>query len=157
MTRRALSGEDLSWGIREGFFYERDEMLKCDRDLIWLRSNGMFGTHLWNLALEGYLLHARNLIDFFYESKNPKPDDVLAIDFAPSWKTTRPPRSELLTMARQRMNKMLSHLTYSRRELKLFSWATGDIRKQLEALIEQFLSEIPASTLQRCGIRGDSG
>ena len=60
----------------------------------------------WNCALEGTHLHARNLLDFFQARKN---DDVICEDFG--FKTRPVEGSYELD---KRINKNLSHLTYSR-------------------------------------------
>jgi hypothetical protein len=42
-----------------------------------------------NLKVEGFALHLKNLIEFFYPS-NPQADDVLAADYVADWNVKRP-------------------------------------------------------------------
>ena len=66
-----------------------------------------------NLKVEGFGLHLRNLIEFFYPS-SPHADDVLAVDYVANWDTKRPAITPLLESARARANKELHHLTAQR-------------------------------------------
>jgi hypothetical protein len=68
----------------------------------------------WEIAcFESALLHARNLLDFL--TRTARPDDMSARDFLGSeW---YPPKSEELAMLkglRERINKQLSHITWTR-------------------------------------------
>src|SRR5580700_3675340 len=63
------------------------------------------------VLLESFLIHLRNLIDFFYTPRM-KEDDVIASDFCPGWSETM---SSTLKAARERANKEISHLTLERK------------------------------------------
>lgn len=67
-----------------------------------------------NMALESFLIHARNIRDFFASRGNP--DDVLARDFL-----GRPTRVRLSLLRspkiRRRLNKRIAHISYSRARL----------------------------------------
>lgn len=69
-----------------------------------------------NAALEAFLLHARALTEFFYQS-SPRPDDIVAQDFMPApvtWAVVCPPITSALEDTRRRAGKHLAHLTYDR-------------------------------------------
>ena len=66
--------------------------------------------------LESFAVHARNLLDFYYDDKGIK-DDVLAMHFFPTlnvWNDVRPRPPENLADLRERVNKQIAHLTYTR-------------------------------------------
>jgi hypothetical protein len=93
-----------------------------------------------NLYLEGFCIHARNLIDFLWEPRNVKPDDVLATHFVldPSrWQAARPRKSALLQDAEVRVNKLAAHLTYSREKLPR-DWNIGGILAEVCDALRQF-------------------
>lgn len=64
--------------------------------------------YLLNAILESFLIHARNLIDFFY-SNSRYSDDVVAEDFIYDWRTQEPTATDLLNDTRTRANKHLVH------------------------------------------------
>jgi len=67
---------------------------------------------LSNVLLEGFVIHLRNVIDFFFLEK-PKATDVVAADFCASgvW---QPEISGTLDAARVRANKEIAHLSTAR-------------------------------------------
>src|SRR5260370_35064504 len=68
---------------------------------------------LGNALLESFLLHARNLIDFFIPRKSRRVSDICADDFVPGWKTSEPRRARLES-DRVVIDRRLSHLTRHR-------------------------------------------
>ncbi len=60
------------------------------------------------------LVHYRCLLAFFNkkERKGKQDDDVLAVDYLPTWKNEETP--EWIKAQQMQCNKMLSHLSYSR-------------------------------------------
>jgi hypothetical protein len=64
-----------------------------------------------SVLIESFVIHLRNLIDFFYTPR-AKEDDVIAADFCPRWNETI---SNTLKIAKERANKELSHLTLGRK------------------------------------------
>jgi hypothetical protein len=78
------------------------------------------------LALEAFIIHARNLRDFLYwppKVTKPRDDDVIANDFFVNpheWTRIRPKETLLLQRLNERANKHLGHLTYTRLKWK---WA----------------------------------
>src|SRR5664279_5058631 len=63
--------------------------------------------------VEGFALHLKNLIEFFYPS-NPDANDVLAADYVADWDVNRPAITPLLESARARASRELHHLTVQR-------------------------------------------
>ena len=100
---------------------------------------------LKNLALEGFLLHLRNLRDFFY-SKTAKPDDVLAADFFEDphkWQSVRPPLATVVEEKRDRLNRQLAHLSYSRLSFQK-SWGNiGEMLSEVMKTVSAFLRSLP--------------
>jgi len=64
-----------------------------------------------SVLIESFVIHLRNLIDFFYTPR-VKEDDVIAADFCPGWNETP---SNTLKDAKERANKELSHITLGRK------------------------------------------
>ncbi len=60
------------------------------------------------IYFECFLLHARNLYDFFFTPKKIN-DDVTITDFVPS-----PLKGNSYVFPKEAINKQLSHITYSR-------------------------------------------
>lgn len=100
--------------LKEHFCYEV-EML-CN-SIVYLKKfhskNNQVGI---NLALECFLLHARNLIEFLYHGSKLKPDDARASDFIDrrSWDKLASSKAKNLENLQKRANKEISHLTYTR-------------------------------------------
>jgi hypothetical protein len=91
-----------------------------------------------NVTLETFLLHARNLRDFFATSG--KSDDVLASDFLGRPLRVRMPlvRSARL---RRRLNKRISHLSYSRSRLGR-AWDVRSLLAEIDDAMGVFLSRL---------------
>jgi hypothetical protein len=64
-----------------------------------------------SVLIESFVIHLRNLIDFFYTPR-AKEDDVIAADFCPGWNESI---SNTLKSAKERANKELSHITLGRK------------------------------------------
>jgi hypothetical protein len=96
----AASAEELSTGL-DHVFYEMSQ-------LVFLADKGSPIKGFDNAVLESRLIHVRNLLDFFEHPPTPN-DDILCchFDFSSS-------RVSIEQKYRDRLNKDLSHLTYSR-------------------------------------------
>ena len=98
---------------------------------------------LENSTLESFLIHARNIRDFFrfFCSDN---DDVLARDYL-----GRTPRVKMpyIRKNRRRLNKRIAHLSYSRPRLSR-GWQTGRMLKEIDGAMMTFQSRLRA-----CGKR----
>ena len=104
-----------------------------------LQTRGLPSDHAYAL-LESWVLHVRNLIDFFYTPK--KMDDVVMVEFSSGWKGIRefPKITTELARARDRANKEMAHLTYSRigKSDADRQWAVGPITSQLIERMKAF-------------------
>ena len=97
------------------------------------------------LIAEAFILHFRNLIDFFHVEANGK-DDIVATDFtAPGmWNPARPP---WFSAERTRCHKLMAHLTYSRIVLKdesRMTWNFERMAAHVEATWAAFLAAVPS-------------
>ncbi|MGD0221642.1 MAG: hypothetical protein ABSF71_04840 [Terriglobia bacterium] len=116
----------------------------------------------WNAYLESFVLHLRNLIDFFYPSKKPKADDILAEHYVTNvalWNAHRPVKTNFLREAETKANKQVAHLTYTRLAAdKNWSWAA--ISGDLEQVVTCFLNSLPPgwkAWFQGPGFQGPTG
>lgn len=96
--------------------------------------------------LESFLVHARNLIYFFYTDKAKFSDDILAVDYFSSsdeWAEKRGILPKYLDEARTKANKLLSHITLSR--IKKYKrdrgWPVLKIRNKIDEVFECFEKE----------------
>ena len=104
-----------------------------------------------NLLVESLAIHARILVDFFYNdfflSEKKKSDrrdinDIIAQDFIirEDWIKIRPPITQILYDAREKANKQLAHLSAWRVKLdkdEKKSWDRG-IQQDIENVIKIF-------------------
>lgn len=95
---------------------------------------------LYNALLESFLVHARNLIFFFYEDPF-REDDIVAGHFIEGWKQMRGFRSPLLRRAGEEANKKVTHLTY-RRLNDSYSWDVAAITREIRAVLVQFCQAV---------------
>lgn len=116
------------------FVHCYSELKNEEEDIAW-------GKHC--LHLEGFLLHARILRDFFINDQ--RQDDVLAIHFFDDvtvWEDIKQSLCPYLRRHKQRINKYLAHLTYDRlRRDKL--WHIDTIYEELVQAWQQFYSSLP--------------
>lgn len=97
--------------------------------------------------LEAFLVHARNLIEFFHQDKPNKkyPLDVRAFDYAPKWKTNDVKRlaRRLYRSHHGEISKRMSHLTLKRTEIEQETWDYSSIRNDLRTLWSTFIGALP--------------
>lgn len=98
-----------------------------------------------NLLLESLAIHARLLIEFFYNDKRERyPNDLIAQDFLSNtidWKTQRPPKTELLKNAQFKADKQLAHMSLYRIEIAKNNskgWDWKGINRDMENVINKF-------------------
>lgn len=112
-------------------------MLLATARLILAR--GLPSNHGYAL-LESWVLHVRNLIDFFYAPK--RLDDIVMVEFASDEDGIGdfPDITTELERARERANKEMAHLTYSRvgKSEADRQWAVGLITVQLIERMKAF-------------------
>ena len=104
-----------------------------------IQAGGLPSDHGYAL-LESWVLHVRNLIDFFYAPK--KLDDIVIVEFTNDGRGIGdfPKITAELEMARERANKEMAHLTYSRvgKSDADRQWAVGQITVQLIERMKAF-------------------
>jgi hypothetical protein len=119
-----------------------------------------------NPLLEAFLVHTRNILDFLYPGTNLRDDDIIANDFFNKWddwdtkafahleqnpylRTYLQPQRGTRMSGRWRINKQLSHLTYSRlgisEEEKWWDWP--NIAVEIFRVLEIFEREAPREHL----------
>jgi hypothetical protein len=93
-----------------------------------------------NRALECFLLHARNLYDFFF--MRPRfPDDVLAEHFfSTGWAVNGSGLCPYLFNERERLNQSIQHLSYNRLKFAAAKvWQISIIVNELTAVWNSFI------------------
>jgi hypothetical protein len=147
---------DTSYGVRIGRKMPRDkhtdeELLEYSREHLlyefamfdWSAQNfpGQTGCQM-SAMLQAFVVHLRNLIDFFY-FPSEKPDDMLAEDFCDPERSWEPGAlSPLLSEAKTRANKEINHLTYKRKndaDPRKW-WPVESLINEIHAVEEQFVN-----------------
>lgn len=97
------------------------------------------------LALESALLHARTVYDFFFTEAVK--DDITARDFVDAWNRSKELTPCYVKKHRDRINKMLAHMTRARLEFiraGQHEWDLALIRWELVQVFLRFLENCPA-------------
>lgn len=131
---KAFSEEHLRYEVE--CFYEISLFLSNEKAF---GAENETDLHFLNMALiESFIIHLRNIIDFFYI--HPKDDDIIAEFYYPNWENNRPKKSELLRNSKIRANKELAHLTTLRKNgiPKEKSWDIKRLRKEINGLFNEF-------------------
>jgi hypothetical protein len=126
--------EDLQ-NIRKDLDYEIAMFRTASRVLHFklLGSEGFFH----NAILESFLLHTRNLIDFFFGKDVD--DDVVATHFLDHPKEIMKP--DVLDISRK-INKKLAHLTWTRIKEEKTEWQITEIATAMNTIIDQFEASV---------------
>jgi hypothetical protein len=109
---------------------------------------------IYRLSLESFLLHSRNLLNTFYEARQlhqVSEDDVLARDFfipPATWEKVRPELPPTLASVKERLNKLVSHLSYSRLDYAMndaldWRWPCDAMSGELHGLTILFKTNLP--------------
>ena len=142
----------MIWDASEHIKYEWEQLKECLRiehsfrvpvypDKVDLRTHT--DRCLYNLALTGFAIHARNLLLFFYEQRKGKHDDIIAADYFDPPVAWIPPQVPGKSNAwrediQSRMNKQAAHLTYSRAIKK--AWEIDEIFDYLLIIWQHFIA-----------------
>ena len=112
-----------------------------------LRGKGIGPRSFRNAMLETFLIHYRNLLDFFYaDKKRSLAHDVRAADYvidAKRWRERRPRMDKEASSNRERVNAQLAHLTYRRLRYDERNWSDRRMLRQIEELLAAFAAELP--------------
>jgi hypothetical protein len=136
--------EQAAWLVRYELWTLRESRAACPIDARTLTRNPAV------FATASCLIHARNVLDFLYPRRRLLADDIVADEFTGGrWSRLQPLAAEvllaglpLITM-RQRLDKELAHLSYSRlaaRNLDDQLWRYAALlAEDLLALADRFL------------------
>jgi len=96
-----------------------------------------------NMAIECFLLHARNLYEFYYHS--PNKDYSRATNFILDWDKYRPAKTTAIKEQENRINLELSHLTYKRiaGSTPEKQWNYGNLYNDYLIITKTFLEHLP--------------
>lgn len=140
-----LTDEEKRQFLEEHFSYEVIMLSFSANKLI--EFNCIKDTYCTNMALETFLFHARNLMEFFYYDKK-YPTDARAYDFLKDkaeWEKIKPKETDSIEKIKDRSGKEIAHLTYKRiygtpPEKK---WDCSEIRKDILKIVNIFLDHLP--------------
>lgn len=93
-----------------------------------------------NMALECFLVHARNIRDFF--ARNGRRNDVLARDFLGHLTVVRLPFLRN-TRTRRRLDRRVAHVSYSRSRLRR-DWPVRTILAEIDRAMAKFERQLRA-------------
>ncbi len=155
-TRPRRSPEDLKLAARD-VRYEIATMLFAARCL-WdgYSSPASFPDgRTCDVFLESFLLHYRNLRDFLCPNlteKGPPRDNVLASDFLDSEAPQHTSAPTMLCTDRTRINKLLAHISYTRKKYKSEGddkWLIHTMCREMVAGLSEFLTRLAAFAPER--------
>ncbi len=138
-----ISLEEKTLLLAEHYKYEVDMLF-----MTWQKLNALtidVNTH--NAILESFLLHSRNLIEFYYDLKKYKNSDARAHDYFDEkikWEDIRPNID--YKDFKININKQISHLTYDRVKFTLSdkAWTPLYIMIELFQITKIFISKLPS-------------
>jgi len=95
----------------------------------------------WNVHLESFLVHARNLMVFLHWVDKKDPRDVRAADFIREWRPAIP-EEPWLEGVYQQVSGRIVHLSYERK-LPPEDWPIRSIAETLEKDVLRFIAKAP--------------
>ncbi len=99
--------------------------------------------YLYNALLESFVVHAANILDFFYRPP-VKPDDARAehfMDHPQSWRRLLPPYEKHFKKFDMKRNKRVVHLSYKRLDVRPEDrrWGIVKISKEIRKILKLFV------------------
>jgi hypothetical protein len=106
-----------------------------------------------NMEVESFLVHFRNVRDFLYPTNTVKganptdrnyaqaQDTVIGFDFSSEWNFDSSDWTEIVPKERDRINKQLSHISYSRSHLDK-NWPVSMMAKAIHEKFGKFLNSL---------------
>lgn len=144
MKATNLDDEEKKCYLREHFYYEVKMLVFSVPKIIeFQRAKNQGST---NMALEDCLLHARNLMEFFYYK--PHKLYLRAYDFVENktkWDRDKPEKTHWIKEVERRANKELAHLAHGR----IYGtppekgWECGAIVRDFLKVVKVFLDHLP--------------
>lgn len=108
-------------------------------------SSGITDQFEINIALESFVVHSRNLFDFFYSEKK-YPDDISVYDYLKRKKDFNKEKSKKRNLENltNKANKQVAHLTYSRNNYNKINkgWLINKIVDNMNITITAFLKNL---------------
>jgi len=97
------------------------------------------------MAIECFLVHFRNLRDFLYPDADTADnrDNVIARDYHSGWLKTDRDWKPCSRNERNRVNKLLAHISYSRGDLD-HGWPIKAMWQQMMQGLAEFIRSLPA-------------
>jgi hypothetical protein len=144
--------EGIAWHVRYAF----QRMLEDARDL-QNRAGGIVSpcprlaetpseNEPANRAVESFLLHARNVYDFFFTAPRPNMPDVSVqqfFDIGQTWKPDANHYCPYLTRERNRLHRSIQHLSYDRIAFERNKqWEVATIVSELTAVWNEYLRRL---------------
>lgn len=104
-----------------------------------------------NILLDSFVIHTRNLFDFFYPKRDGvRPDDMTVYNYISdcrSFNTNKTKKQDLIFVVKK-ANKQLAHLTYARNRYSLKTnkaWPFVSIGQKMTKTIKAFYNALPDS------------
>lgn len=132
---------------RHHVVYEINMLMEMARGL---RGERVSPAALQNALLESFLIHYRNLRDFFYPELclGDRRDAASARDFVTNlarWRRRKGDWQDATGDERQRLNRQIAHLSWSRLKYSPRTWPTIRMTRRMAHLIRMFLEELPST------------
>jgi len=151
MKAMNLTDEEKQELLGEHFYYEVKMLSFTATKLIEFTQIDIWNK---NMALETFLLHARNLREFFYRDSKQHETDARAYEFVKErnkWEEARPEETEWIKKVRERVNTELAHLTYRRYAGTPpdKGWKHYEIQKDFLKVVKIFLDHLPKKYIDK--------
>ncbi|MFA4890479.1 MAG: hypothetical protein WC587_02510 [Candidatus Paceibacterota bacterium] len=151
-----MEENNLKSFLEEHFIYEVNMFCTSLESIIAFKGQNNFWIN--NLALENFLLHFRNIIEFLYFDKKCS-DDARAKEFISSdnWSLLKKSYSDETKKLYIRACKEISHLTYSRfyGTPPEKQWDLSKIFKETTKEVKNFLNYLPDNLCIKVSIRNE--
>ncbi len=131
-----------------------DKLRAFSEEHLWYEVNMLYGVvdlllkgaddyYVYNSLLEAFVLHASNILDFFYKPP-AKPDDARAVHYvrdAEAFKKALPSFTRKFGGFTRKRNKEVVHLSYTRLYVRPEEkrWGSPKITKDIRKIVDLFL------------------
>ncbi len=139
---RKYSDRELT-DLSEHALYEMAMLMGLPRQFEWAAGNDI----ATNALLESFVMHARQLVDFFFDHVRVGASDFFD-DPISEWKMVRGKEGSDLKDVVSRVGEEIAHLTWRRTKPKE-PWNLLEILQKIEALSVRFLERVRPSRISR--------
>ena len=139
---RPLTDDEKKKVLREHFYYEVTMLdFSVERLLDYRKHNNEKSFE--NMAVDTCLLHARNLLEFFFYRSNMNSGYTRARDIQTTWQN--PQKTTWIRELERRVNDEITHLTLRRISSRYsgMNWDCCAIRKEFFDVAIRFLGQVP--------------